>query len=207
MPVTYPAAVPTSGVTSIQWTNMTSSLVSRSPFTFQGQAQSYGGSIRLATISVDGLNRDSAEDWIGFLESLQGTIGTFLFGDPMAATPMGKGGGTPTIRTILSSRDIIGVSNAPVSTTDWLKRGDWFQIGNGLDARLYKVVGSNNVNSNSIGDTGSIFFFPKLRLSPVAGDPIIINNPKGLFRRTSGTYQYQQIGCNYSISFDCEEVI
>ena len=92
MPVSYPASVPTSGVTSLNWTNMTSSLVSRSPFTFQGQAQSWGGSIRMASVTVDNLNREQAEDWIGFLDSLNGTIGTFLFGDPMAALPMGVGG-------------------------------------------------------------------------------------------------------------------
>ena len=97
MPVSYPAQVPTSGITSISWTNATASLISRSPFTFQGQSQSYPGAIRYASISVENLDREDAEDWVGSLDSLQGTKGTFLFGDPMAKTPMGVGGGNPVV--------------------------------------------------------------------------------------------------------------
>ena len=41
MPVSYTAQVPTSGITSLSWTNVTTSLISRSPFTFQGQSQNY----------------------------------------------------------------------------------------------------------------------------------------------------------------------
>ena len=47
MAVSYPANMPTSGVTSIEWTNTTSSLISRSPFSLKGQAQSWGGAVRL----------------------------------------------------------------------------------------------------------------------------------------------------------------
>ena len=209
MPVSYPAQVPTSGITSLSWTNATASLISRSPFTFQGQSQNYPGAIRYAQISVENLNREDAEDWVGFLDSLHGTKGTFLFGDPMAKVPMGVGGGSPTVKNVSNTtRDVI-TANVSYTTNviGWLKRGDWLQLGNGLDARLYKVMSNVHV-SGSTGNSSNIHLWPAFRQTPVAGNEIILNNPKGLFRRSSGTFNYsEENGCKYSLSFDCEEVI
>ena len=210
MPVSYPAQVPTSGITSLSWTNATASLISRSPFTFQGQSQNYLGAIRYASITVDGLNREDAEDWVGFLDSLHGTKGTFLFGDPMAVTPMGTARGTALVNSVgLGSRDLISAKNVPTtgSQLNFLKRGDWIQLGAGLNSRLYKVV--SNVNkSNTTGVTSNIFLWPTFRITPNVDDVITFENPKGLFRRSSGTFNYsEENGCMYSLSFDCEEVI
>lgn len=209
MPVSYPTSMPTSGVTSLSWTNATSSTISRSPFSFQGQAQSYGGAIRYAQISVADLNREDAEDWIAFLDSLHGTLGTFLFGDPMAALPMGVGGGSPTIRTINgATRDSISVNTTlTTNVSAWLKRGDWIQIGTAADARLYKVLNQVNI-TGSTGASNVINLWPAYRRTPIIGEAVGITNPRGLFRRSSGTYGYtEDNGCKYSLSFDCEEVI
>lgn len=210
MPVSYPAKVPTSGITSLSWTNATASLISRSPFTFQGQSQSYPGAIRYARISVENLNRGDAEDWVGFLDSLHGTKGTFLFGDPMAKVPMGTGGGNPIVRQVNTvSSDAINVEGLLLTgpTEGWLKRGDWIQLGSGLDSRLYKVL-QDVPKSNTSGYSGTIYIWPKFRRTPITGEDVIITEPKGLFRRSSGTFNYsQENGCMYSLSFDCEEVI
>ena len=209
MPVSYPAVMPTSGVTSIQWTNTTSSLVSRSPFSLKGQAQSWSGAIRFASVTVENLNREQAEDWIGFLDSLHGTLGTFLFGDPHAVVPLGTGGGSPKVLAVsTSTRDVITINGGPTGSTrpTWLKRGDWIQLGTGLNARLYKVM--QDVSVNSTGVSGNIILWPKFRINPVAGDTVIINNPKGLFRRANGSYSYSEDnGCKFSLAFDIEEVI
>lgn len=206
MAVTYPASMPTSGVTSIEWTNATSSLVSRSPFSLKGQAQSWGGAIRYASVTVENLNRAQAQDWLGFLDSLNGTIGTFLFGDPMAATPQGSGGGGPTVRAVNPSISRLFADVTLTGTINgWLRRGDWIQLGQGATARLYKVCTNVNIQSGQQYTTG-IDIWPNFRIVPQIGDAITILNPKGLFRRSSGTYSYSQVGCNYSLSFDCEEV-
>ena len=210
MPVSYPAQVPTSGITSLSWTNATASLISRSPFTFQGQSQSYPGAIRYASISVGNLNREDAEDWVGFLDSLHGTKGTFLFGDPMAVTPMGTARGTALVNAVNSNtRDVITAKNVPTTGSQFgfLKRGDWIQLGTGLNSRLYKVV--SNVNKyNTTGTTANIYLWPAFRITPLIDDVITFENPKGLFRRSSGTFNYsEENGCMYSLSFDCEEVI
>lgn len=209
MPVSYPASMPTSGITSLSWTNATSSTITKSPFSFQGQAQSYGGAIRYASITVENLNRGQAEDWVAFLDSLNGTMGTFLFGDPMATVPMGVGGGSPTVRSINNAtRDSITVTTSLTSNTNnWLRRGDWIQIGTGLDARLYKVLNQVNI-TGSTGASNVINLWPSYRRTPVVGEAVGITNPRGLFRRSSGTYSYtEDNGCKYGLSFDCEEVI
>ena len=210
MPVSYPAQVPTSGITSLSWTNATASLISRSPFTFQGQSQNYPGAIRYAQISVDGLNREDAEDWVGFLDSLHGTKGTFLFGDPMAKVPMGTARGTALVNAVnTTTRDVITAKNVPTTGTQagFLKRGDWIQLGTGLNSRLYKVV-ANVTKNNTTGITSNIHLWPTFRITPNIDDTIIFENPKGLFRRSSGTFNYsEENGCMYSLSFDCEEVI
>lgn len=210
MPVSYPAEIPTSGITSLSWTNATASFISRSPFTFQGQSQSYPGAIRYAQITVDNLNREDAEDWVGFLDSLNGTKGTFLFGDPMSKVPMGTARGTALVNSAnLTNRDAITAKNVPTtgSSSNFLKRGDWIQLGTGLNSRLYKVVQNVNKN-NTTGVTGIMYLWPSFRITPNVDDVITFENPKGLFRRSSGTFNYsEENGCIYSLSFDCEEVI
>lgn len=106
-----------------------------------------------------------------------------------------------------TTKDVITAkTNYSVSTPKWLKRGDWIQLGQGLDARLYKVL--NDVNVNASGSSGNIHLWPAFRNIPVEDQVIIINSPRGLFRRSSGSYSYSEVdGCKYSLSFDCEEVV
>ena len=204
MPVSYPAQVPTSGITSLSWTNATASLISRSPFTFQGQSQSYPGAIRFAKVTVENLNRVDAEDWVGFLDSLYGTRGTFLMGDPAAVVPMGRARGTATVTSVSGDRTFITLSSTNNNGNDWLKRGDWIQLGTGLDSRLYKAMRDQSLTSG----TANLPIWPALRKTPIVGDTVYLENTKGLFRRSTGTFDYTQSNdCRYSLSFDCEEVI
>ena len=207
MPLTYPLTLPTSGITSISWTNATSSLISKSPFSFQGQAQSYGGAIRHASITVENLNRNQSEDWLGWLDSLHGTIGTFLFGDPVAALPMGSGAisNNPRFAGGGQTGDVINLRGTANAATNWLVRGDWIQVGSGLQARLHKVT--QNVTTTGT-NTAVVNIWPALRYSPANDAPITIRNTVGLFRRSTGTYRYSETNdCRYGLSFDIEEVI
>ena len=150
MAISYPLQIPTVGITSISWTNSVASVISRSPFTFQGQSQTYPGQIRYAQVSVENRNRDDAEEWVGFLNALNGCGGTFLMGDPLGVIP---------------------------------RRGSTTGV---------TVRGSNQSGSTLL----------------VNGQSVIMNNSKGLFRLSSGTFDYsEQDGCKYSLSFSCEEVI
>ncbi len=205
MAITYPLQIPTSGITSINWTNSVASLISRSPFTFQGQAQTYPGQIRHAQVSVENRNREDAEDWVGFLNALNGCGGTFLMGDPLGIRPRRGSTTGVTVRGSNQSGSTLLVNTTQINEVNWASRGDWLQIGAGSSSRLYKVTMPANTDSN--GYT-SLEIWPSLRMTPTNGQSIVMNNPKGLFRLSSGTFDYsEQDGCKYSLSFSCEEVI
>ena len=205
MAISYPLQIPTVGITSISWTNSVASVISRSPFTFQGQSQTYPGQIRYAQISVENKNRDDAEEWVGFLNALNGCGGTFLMGDPLGVIPRRGSTTGVTVRGSNQSGSTLLVNTGQNSEVRWASRGDWLQLGTGSSSRLYKVTMPANTDSNGYA---SLEIWPSLRMTPVNGQSVIMNNSKGLFRLSSGTFDYsEQDGCKYSLSFSCEEVI
>lgn len=205
MAISYPLQIPTVGITSINWTNSVASVISRSPFTFQGQSQTYPGQIRYAQVSVENRNRDDAEEWVGFLNALNGCGGTFLMGDPLGIRPRRGSTTGVTVRGSGQSGSTLLVNTTQINEVNWASRGDWLQIGTGSNSRLYKVTMSANTNSNGYA---SLEIWPSLRMTPTDGQVITMNNSKGLFRLSSGTFDYsEQDGCKYSLSFSCEEVI
>lgn len=205
MAISYPLQIPNVGVTSISWTNSVASVISRSPFTFQGQAQTYPGQIRYAQVSVENRNREEAEEWVGFLNALNGCGGTFLMGDPLGIRPRRGSTTGVTVRGAGQSGSTLLVTTSQINETNWASRGDWLQLGAGSNARLYKVTVPANTNSSGYA---SLEIWPSLRITPTDGQTIIMNNSKGLFRLSSGSFDYtEQDGCKYSLSFSCEEVI
>ena len=205
MAISYPLQIPNVGVTSISWTNSVASVISRSPFTFQGQAQTYPGQIRYAQVSVENRNRDDAEEWVGFLNALNGCGGTFLMGDPLGIRPRRGSTTGVTVRGAGQSGSTLLVTTSQINETNWASRGDWLQLGAGSNARLYKVTVPANTN---VSGYASLEIWPSLRITPTDGQSVIMNNSKGLFRLSSGSFDYtEQDGCKYSLSFSCEEVI
>ena len=205
MAISYPLQIPTVGITSINWTNSVASVISRSPFTFQGQSQTYLGQIRYAQISVENKNRDDAEEWVGFLNALNGCGGTFLMGDPLGVMPRRGSTTGVTVRGSNQSGSTLLVNTGQNSEVRWASRGDWLQLGTGSSSRLYKVTMPANTDRNGYA---SLEIWPSLRMTPTNGQSIVMNNSKGLFRLSSGTFDYsEQDGCKYSLSFSCEEVI
>lgn len=205
MAISYPLQIPTVGITSLNWTNAVASLVSRSPFTFQGQAQTYPGQIRYAQVTVENRNREDAEEWVGFLNALNGCSGTFLMGDPLGNRPRRGSTTGVTVRGSGQSGSTLLVNTNQINETNWASRGDWLQVGVDSNARLYKVTMPANTDVNGYA---SLEIWPSLRMTSTNGQSVIMNNAKGLFRLSSGTFDYsEQDGCKYSLSFSCEEVI
>lgn len=206
MAITYPLNIPTVGVQSIAWNNRTASLISRSPFTFQGQAQTYPGQIRSAQITVENSNRVDAEEWIGFLLALNGCGGTFLMGDPLGVTPRGVGRGTATVRGANQSGSTLTITGSPTAVTNgYLLPGDWIQLGTGLTSRLHKVTRPANLNATG---QSSLEIWPALRFTPANGAAIRLENTVGLFRLSTGEFSYtERGGCKFDLAFACEEVV
>jgi hypothetical protein len=71
------------------------------------------------------------------------------------------------------------VSGAFPSTSQFLMAGDYFQIGAGAEARLYKLLADVDVGT---ADTVTLHFWPPLDVSPSAGTTLEVFNARGVFR-------------------------
>ena len=89
--ITSPLALPThTGFAQIEMRATNAVAYSRSPFTFSGQAFAYPGQMWTADITLPPMKRADAEQWVAWLISLRGQLGTFLLGDPTGVTPRGS---------------------------------------------------------------------------------------------------------------------
>ena len=90
MTISYPLALPThTGFAQIELRATNAVAYARSPFTFAGQAFAYPGQMWQADITLPPMKRADAEQWVAWLLSLRGQLGTFLLGDPNGAAPRG----------------------------------------------------------------------------------------------------------------------
>ena len=208
MAISYPLSLPTSiGIAQIELRATNAVAISRSPFTFSTQVHAYTGSAWQADVSLPSIRRDLAEDWVAWLLSLRGQLGTFYLGDPNAVTPRGSARDTDTVFTsaAVSSGSSIAVDSAPTSITGYLKAGDYIQVGTGTARQLFKVLA--DVDTNSLGEA-TIDVWPNVRTS-IANDSLItVENAKGLFRLSSNeqTYSINEASF-YGISFGAMEAL
>ncbi len=183
MSITYPLSLPTvSGIRTITLKTMNSIGVSRSPFTYKEQVFDYGGQMWEADITLPPMNRAEAEEWISFIIKLKGQSGTFLLGDPSAATPRGSASstpGTPVVSGASQTGAELSIGGLPTSTTGYLLAGDYIQIGSGSSARLHKVL--SNADTDGSGNA-TLDIYPSIRVSPGDASPVVVSNAKGVFR-------------------------
>ena len=138
-------------------------------------------------MSLPSMVRADAEQWITFLLSLNGKFGTFLFGDPAGKVPRGSVLGTPIV-------DGSGQTGGSLETSGWQTnengvalKGDYIELGTDLFTRLYKVL--NDVDADGSGEA-TIDIWPDLQISPVASDPLVFSEAKGLFRLSTNEMPY-----------------
>ena len=90
MTISYPLALPShTGLRAIELRATNAVAYSRSPFTFAGQAFAYPGQMWQADVTLPPMKRADAEQWVAWLVSLRGQLGTFTMGDPIGASPRG----------------------------------------------------------------------------------------------------------------------
>lgn len=181
MSISYPVEMPMSSIGIADITFSAESVVSTtgSPFTFSQQVLKWPGQRWKAKVSIPPCKRDVAEDWVGFLLSLNGPQYTFYLYDPLGVTPQGEGGGSPVVSGGSQTGSTLLITGATASQTNWLKAGDWIQIGTGSSSKLHKVV--KNVDTGSGGDA-TLEIWPDLRSSPASGSAITTTTCKGVFR-------------------------
>jgi len=204
MAISYPLSLPTSiGIAQIELRATNAVAISRSPFTFQSQVHAYAGQSWQADVTLPSVRRDLAEDWVAWLISLKGQLGTFYLGDPNAATPRGSARDADTILVngAVSSDNTISIDSAPASQTDYLKAGDYLQVG----TQLFKVLKS--VDTNVSGEA-TVDVWPDVRTSISDGAAVTVQNTKGLFRLSSNeqTFSINEASF-YGITFGAVEAI
>lgn len=182
MAITYPLSLPdATSIQDIRWKQNSIVGVTRSEFTGEIQKQAHDGkwwSVRAALIPK---TRADAENWVGFFVSLNGSEGTFLFGDAHNTTPRGSASsapGTPLVDGVSQTGDQLAVKGAPNGAVDYLLRGDWIQLGSSSTARLYRIM--EDASTDGSGDV-TLEIWPDLRSSPGDGDSVTLTNTVGLF--------------------------
>lgn len=206
MAITYPLSMPTNiGIAKIELRAINSVAYSSSPFTFAGQVHAYAGQTWQADISLPNMKRDDAEYWVSFLVSLRGQYGTFLLGDPLGTTPRGVGTGSPLVNGAGQTGGELVLDGATVSTTGWLKAGDYIQLGTSGTARLHKVLA--DANSDGSGNV-TLDIWPHLRTAPINDSAVVVNSAKGLFRLASNeqAWSINEIS-SYGITFGALEAL
>ena len=171
----------------------------QSPFTYQQQVLNHPGRRWEIDISLPPMRRDDVAEWQAWLALLDGSLNTFTMGDPLAAIPRGEAGGTPLVDGADQTGSTLDVDGASVSETNWLRAGDYIQLGTGSDARLYMVT--QDADTDGSGAV-TLSIWPSLRATPSDNDPVIVSGAVGAFRLASGTSQWTEQGARfYSLSF------
>lgn len=209
MSIAYPLSLPTvTGIRSINLRARNAVGLSRSPFTFKEQVFSHGGQMLEAEISLPPMTRAEGEQWVSFLIKLKGMQGTFLLGDPAAATPRGSAAttpGTPVVSGAGQTGDDLTVSGLPADVDGYLLAGDYIQLGTSGSATLHKVLNDVDTSANGIG---LIDLYPSIRTAPVDAAAVVVANAKGVFRlATNETNWSINEVTHYGLSFAAVEAI
>lgn len=95
----------------------------------------------------------------------------------------GAFGGTPVVDGANQNGTSLAVTGCSTGVTDWIKAGDWFQIGNELK------ICADDASSDGNGDI-TITFRPRLRTSPSNGAALDVTTPEGRFRLATPSVQW-----------------
>jgi hypothetical protein len=205
--ITYPLSLPvaTKAIQSIEIRAVNAVAYSRSPFTFAGQAFAYSGQMWTADVKLKPMKRADAEQWVAWLLSLRGQLGTFLMGDPMGATARGVATGTPLVNGGSQTGGTLVIDGATNSTSGWLKAGDYIQLGSNGSSRLHKVLA--DANSDGSGNV-TLDIWPHIRVAPADNATVTVSNAKGLFRLSSNEQAFSiNESAIYGMTFAAMEAV
>jgi len=183
MPISYPITLPTSpGFTRVTIESRTAVAVYASPFTGQQQVYQHPAQFLMATIEVPPMSRTEAAVFVAAMFSLQGSVGTFYFGDPAWTSPQGVATGTPLVKGATQTGQDLITDGWTVSISGILKAGDWVQVGTGATRQLCMVLA--DASSDGSGNA-TLSLFPRIRTAFADNATITTANPTGVWRMSS----------------------
>ena len=184
--------------------------VVENPFTFQQDIYSWQGQRWVLSVNMPLMKRAAAEPWLTAFVRLEGRRNTFNFGDPLAVFPRGEARsqpGIPMLREAHATQSgILKLDGLPASVDDWLKEGDYIQLGGGNNARLHKAM--EDVATNAAGQA-DIPIWPNLR-GGLADNyaTIVLQRASGVFRLADDNYTYQETDHGmYEVGFEAVEAL
>lgn len=203
---TYPLTLPTmTGIRSIDMRAINAVAYEQSPFTFAGQAQASAGQMWAADVTLPPMKRADAAAWIAWLISLRGQFGTFLMGDHAAATAQGTPTGTPLVNGSSQTGATLNIDGCTTSVTNWLKSGDYIQLGSGSTATLHQVL--EDVDSDASGEA-TLTLWPHIRTAPLDNAIVVVSSPVGRWRLASNETNWSVNEASiYGISFTAMEAV
>lgn len=203
---TYPISAPTvAGIAEVTLRAKNAVAFEQSPFTFSGQAQAFPGQAWAADVILPPLDRADAEEWVSFLVSLRGQYGTFLLGDPTGATARGEAGGTPLVNGASQTGQSLVIDGASLSQTNWLRKGDYIQLGAAGTATLHKVLEDTDTDA---GGNATLSIWPGIRTAPADNATVVVINTVGRWRLASNTSEWNVSDASiFGITFSAMEAI
>jgi hypothetical protein len=202
MAISFPITLPSTGGTrAVRWTMHDAVGVGESPYTFSQEVYEHAGKRWGIEVQVPPMKRADAEEWAAALASLRGRRGTFYFADPLGATGRGTFGGTPLIKGAGQTGGTIAIDGCSNNITNWIKKGDWVQIGTGLHKSL------TDANSNGSGEV-TLELWPGPRTAPADNAAVTVVSAKGIFRLTSNERGYDiSLAQIFGFSFSAVEAL
>lgn len=208
MAISYPRTLPShTGIAQIELRAVNAVAYSRSPFTFAGQAHEYAGKMWQADITLPPMKRDDAEQWIAWLMSMKGQVGTFYLGDPLAVTPRGsaRDADGALVDGAISSGSTINIDGGPLSESNYLKAGDYMQIGTGSARQLFKVM--QDVDTDGTG-AAVVDVWPNVRTSIADNAEVTFESAQGIFRMASNEQSWSINEASiYGLTFGAMEAL
>ena len=203
---TYPLTMPTTtrfDTVDLVAVNVTPE--NRSQFTLKSQVQVFSGQAWQLNVRLPRLTQTQANVWWSWLVCLRGAYGTFLAGNLTHCEPAGAVGGTPLVMGADQTGEELFIDGCSASITDWLKAGDFIQLGSGSGATLHMV--KEDVDTNGAGEA-TLSLWPFIRTAPADNSAIVTSDPVGVFSLMEGSVTRQRgRDGKYDISFSAMEVV
>lgn len=148
--------------------------IKRSVLTGAIQTISRPGSRWELDLTWENLYGDHREDVLAFFVRLNGAEHRVRLSALYGKTQRGAFGGSPVVDGAGQTGSSINLTGAFTGITDWIKAGDFLQIGN----NLYQATA--DADSDGSGDV-TVNIQPQLRSSPSNGASVTVESPYGQF--------------------------
>lgn len=195
MAISFPLALPThKNPRSIDITMRKVVGVNTAPASLVAQTYEWPGERWEAQIVLaPAMARDDGDPWVAWLTSLRGPVGSFLLGSLAGATPRGAAAGNPGTPQVdgdqAAQLRTLAIKTGLGTTANYLRAGDWLQLGTGSTSRLHKVLQDASLDSSG---KVTLDIWPALRSAVGNSAPIVLSGAKGKFMLATSSPSYAE---------------